>query len=245
MATKIEGRYSGQGNRLVFNDPANSNETVLLIANVVFEDDFIGQVHNSVQNWTAKDTGAATEALVEDAAGGVMALTLTNANEKQEAGITVNDKRHWVLNQGLVFEARIKAAVLPTDQAELYFGLAGDYVEGPIAEADAGPVEHIFFCLDGSGAVKIFTDDTATDNDAVATGVTVVNTDWKVYKIDCADPTDIKFYINGSRVASGTTFTANAVPALALQPFLMAHKEAATGIGTLYIDYVRIWMNRS
>jgi hypothetical protein len=245
MSTKIQGKYSGQGQRLVFFDSANSNETVLPVADVVFYDDFIGQAYDSTHNWTAKDTGAATEALVANAANGVFALTLTNANEKQEAGIYANDVRHWTLNQGVVFEARIKAAVLPTGQAELYFGLAGNYVEGPISEADAGPAEHIFFCLDGSGAVLLFTDDGTTDTDATATGVTLLNTDWAVCKIDCADPTDVKFYINGSRVGSATTHSVNATPTLQLQPFIIAHKETGTGVGTLYVDYVRIYQNRA
>lgn len=224
---------------------STTHESCLPVAPVVFNEDFLGQALDATINWTLKDTGAATETLVEDGASGICALTLTNADEKQEAGIYQNDKRAFVLNQGLVAEFRIRAAVLPTGQAELYFGLAGDYVEGPIAEADAGPAEHIFFCLDGSGAIKIFTDDTATDNDAVATGVTLVNTDWAVCRIDCTTPTDIKFYINGNQVAASTTFTANAVPALALQLYAIAHKEAATGVGTLYIDYVRAWQKRS
>src|SRR4030042_2358827 len=115
---------------------STTHERVLPIAPVLFEDDFTSQVINSVQNWTAKDTSAAgstTPALVEDGANGILSLMLDATSEKQESGIYVNNKRHWVLNQGLVFEARIAPAVLPTGQSELYFGLAGDYAEGPIA----------------------------------------------------------------------------------------------------------------
>jgi hypothetical protein len=245
MSTKIEGRYSGQGNRLVFRDPANSNETVLPIADVVFMDDFLGQAVNSTHNWTVVDVAGGTPALLEDGAGGIYNLPLTNTNEKQDSGIYQNDKRNWVLNQGVVAEFRVSPLVLPTDQAELYFGLCGDYVEGPIAEADAGPLEHMFFCFDGSGAIKIFTDDTATDNDAVATGVTLLATEWAVCRIDCATITDVKFYINGSAVATGTTFNMSTAAALKLQPHVIAHKETGTGVGTLYVDYVRIWQNRS
>jgi len=222
-----------------------SGERVLPVAPVVFCDDFNGQVINTVQNWTLKDTGGATEALVEDGASGICSLALTNTNEKQEAGIYVNNKRHWVLNQGLVFEARINPAVLPTLQSELYFGLAGDYVEGPIAEADAGPAEHIFFCLDGSGEITIYTDDTTNDNNAIATGVILTATDWAVCRIDCTTITDVKFYIDGNAVATGTTFDISTVAALKLQPFFMAHKETSAGIGTLYTDVVRVWQKRS
>ena len=245
MGTKIEGRFSGQGNRLIFRDPQNKNETVLPIADVVFMDDFLGQAVDATHNWTIVDVGNATPALLEDGASGILNLPLTNTDEKQDAGYYQNDKRNWVLNQGLVAEFRISPKVLPTGQAELYFGLCGDYVEGPIAEADAGPLEHIFFCMDGSGAIKIFTDDTANDNNAVATGVTLVAEAWAVCRIDCSVITDVKFYINGVRVGTATTFDMSTVAALALQLHVMAHKETGTGVGTLYVDYVRAWQNRS
>ena len=248
MSTKIEGKYSGQGNRLIFNDPYNKHETVLPVANVVLTDDFLGKALETVVKWTTKDTsavGSTTPALVADGASGILTCMLDATNEKQESGLYGNDDRNLVLNQGLIAEFRIRPAVLPTGQAELYFGLAGNYVEGPIAEADAGPAEHILFCFDGSGAIKIFTDDTANDNNAVATGVTLLASEWAVCRIDCADPANVLFFINGERVASSTTFNMSTVAALALQLFIMAHKETGTGLGTLYVDYVRIWQNRS
>lgn len=214
------------------------------VAPVMFYDDFLAALQTT-NLWTAKDTGAATEALLADGDNGVLALLLTNANEKQEAGVYWNDERPFKLDHGPNIEIRAALHTLPTDQAEIYFGLAGDYVEGPIAEADAGPAEHLFFCADGSGAIKIFTDDTATDNNAVATGVTLVADEYAVFRIDCTDPTNILFYINGTRVASGTTFSANATPTLALQPFLICHKEAGAGVGGLYVDYVRVWSDRA
>lgn len=225
-------------------------ETVLPVAPVSMYDDFMvldayTAADNSAGLWTLKDTAGGSETITADAGNGILALALTAAGEKQEAGITRGDQRQWILNRGLIFEARAAAVVLPTDQAELYFGLAGDYVEGPIAEADAGPAEHMFFCLDGSGAVKIFTDDGTTNNDAIATGVTLTAGTYAIFRIDASDPTSVKFYINGARVAASTTFNMNATPALALQPFAMAHKEAGAGVGTLGIDYIRVWQNRS
>lgn len=229
-----------------------THETVMPIAPVYFYDDFLGHQLNdyvaadaSNAVWLAKDTANATEGLLADGINGVLALALTNANEKQEAGVTFGDERPFILSQGPVFETRMALHTLPTGQAEVYFGLCGDYVEGPIAEADAGPAEHIFFCFDGSGACKIFTDDGTTDNDAVATGVTVIADAYHVFKIDCSTPTDVKFYIDGDRVASGTTFSVNAVAALKLQPYLNIHKETGVGVGEGYFDYVRVWSKRA
>jgi len=216
------------------------------IAPVSFYDDFLTWLDTNV--WTAKDTsaaGATTPALLADGDNGVLNLMLDATNEKQESGVHWNDNRPIKLDHSPNFEARLTPHVLPTGQSELYFGLAGDYVEGPIAEADAGPAEHLFFCMDGSGAVKIFTDDGTTNNDAVSTGVTLVADEYAVFRIDATDPTNILFYINGSRVAAGTTFSANAVPTLALQPFVICHKETGTGLGNLYVDYVRAWSERA
>jgi hypothetical protein len=235
----IRGKWS---NGILIFFEATTHETVLPVAPILFQDDFVSAVD---ARWTAKDTGAATEALVADTANGVLGLALDATNEKQEAGYYFNNERNFALNLGPVFECRAALHVLPTGQSEIYFGLAGDYVEGPIAEADAGPAEHIFFCFDGSGACKIFTDDTSTDNDAVATGVTVVADAYHIFKIDCSDPTSVKFYIDGAQVAASTTFTVNAVAALALQPFLICHKETGTGLGNIYVDYVRCWQKRS
>ena len=245
MSTKIQGKWAGNANRFVFFDPHNNHESALPVGDVVFYDDFLGQAFDATHNWTVEDTGAATETLVADSASGYMALALTNANEKQEAGLHVNDFRNWVLNQGLVFESRCRLQTLPTGVAEMYIGLAGDYVEGIIATD--GPAEHMFFVADGNGVIVIHADDTANNNDDVATGVTVLATEWHVYKIDCSDITDIRFYIDGERVGSATTIDMSTVAALVLQPYFMCHKEtgAAAEVGTMWIDYVRIYQDRS
>ena len=64
--------------------------------------------------------------------------------------------------------------------------------------------------------------------------------------VDCSDIADVKFFINGDRVATGTTFNMSQVPALALQPVARIGKQgAATSVGTLQVDYVRAWQKRS
>lgn len=225
-----------------------STEESCIIAPVLFEDDFLGQAVDTTNDWTFKDTsagGTTTPALQADSANGILRLTLDATNEKQESGLYHGDQRNLKLSLCPNIEFVASVATLPTDQAEIYFGLAGDYVEGPIAEADAGPAEHIFFCFDGSGLCKIFTDDTVHDNDAITTGITVVAGAQHIFRIDCTTPTDVKFYIDGVRVASGTTFNMNQVAALMLQPFAICHKETGTGVGTLDIDKISYWSKRS
>jgi len=56
--------------------------------------------------------------------------------------------------------------------------------------------------------------------------------------------TDVKFYIDGVAVGTGTTFSMANGTNVVTQPFLMAHKETSAGLGVLYVDYVKIWSPR-
>jgi len=193
--------------------------------------------------WTRQITGAAppTVNAVAGACGWVE-NAFTNADQKQEAGLYWSDKRTWAIAYGLQFEAKCVATVLPTLESEMWIGVGGNYVEGTIVTD--GPAEHAFFVLDGSGAVVIYTDDTVNDNNAIATGVTLTAGVGACFRIDFTDPASVKFYINGVRVAAGTIFNMNQVPALVLQPYLWVHKESGEGVGTLATDYVRLWQER-
>jgi hypothetical protein len=209
-----------------------------------FEDDFRNTtIFTTTEHgpWLLKDTGAATEAIVANQSCGVVGLLLTNGNEKQEAGITHGDSLTFNLDKGVIFEARVAVHTAPTDQAELYFGVSNAYVEGPIAEADAGPTVHAFFCFDGGLVCTLHTDDASTDNNAVATGITVVEDAYHVFRIDATVVTSIKFYIDGTRVAASTTFDMSNGTNVVVQPYLNSHKEAGAGVGGLYVDYVKVW----
>ena len=228
-------------------------EHVLPFNPIYFYDDFLGAwtavpdgdvLIQSGCEWTYKivaAAGAPTVALVADAAGGIAQCAHDNQNETQSVILYWKDDRRFILTQGLVFETRVKVSVLPTGIAEAVWGLAGDYV---------APVDNItysvWFTADGpSGEIFCEKDDANTDQ-SVTSGVTVLATDWKVYRIDCRDITNIKFYINGSQVASATTFPYIATGANAtLQPFFGLYKGASVDVGTIQIDYVRIWQNRS
>lgn len=236
MATR--GNWN-EGNRLTFYDDA-SHERVLPVAPVVFYDDFLGNALDTFK-WGTRDAGAATEAVLADGANGILSLTLDATNEVQLAGIDWADQRTLVLNRGLVIETMFRFSVLPTGSVVACVGLCGDHNAAVNTVA-----ESIWFRADGSGAITVETDDTSNETSQVSTGVTLTTADWVVARIDCRDTADIKFYINGERVAGGTTFNMSAVPALALQPVARIGKQAgATTVGTLQVDYVRAWQNRS
>jgi len=227
-------------NQLQIIDPA-TYETLLPYSSVVFYDDFLGDSIDAL--WTSIDVSSAgdsTPLLAADVGNGVCRLPLDVTSEAQETGLTWGDQRPFVLNQGLVFECRLALQTLPTLLSEAVWGLAGD--KNAVADTVA---EGIWFKADGDGVIVAETDDATTNNDDKSTGVTVTAGLYKVYRIDCTVTTDIKFYINGVRVATGTTFDASGVPTLALQPYIHSAKASGAGLGVVDVDYIRIWQNRS
>lgn len=227
---------------LEYFESATQERVAIVGAPVTYYDDFLGDGTLST-DWTLVDVSTAgdtTPALVADGANGMLRLKLDSTSEAQESGITWGDQRPLVLNQGVVFETRLRINTLPTLLSEVVFGLAGD------KNADADTVaEGIWFKADGGGAIVAETDDGTTNNDDVATGTTLVADQFAIFRVDCTAATDIKFYINGARVASSTTFSANATPTLALQPYFHLAKASGAGLGIVDVDYVRIWQKRS
>lgn len=85
-------------------------------------------------------------------------------------------------------------------------------------DADA-IAESVFFHVDGNSLViNAESDDGTTENAAATTGVTATDDTYHEYWIDGRDETNVKLYIDGVRVLSGTTFvlTAGSGPIKAL-----------------------------
>jgi hypothetical protein len=245
MSTKAV--YSG--GVLTWYDGA-THERVQRLAPISFSDDFLypslvipdSAALESGVPWAKKIIGAAppTVAAVANTPNGAVACTLTSASQKQDAELFNGDNLSWSVLQGLVFEARIQLSTLPTTLAQATIGVASAWADGHDAI-----VYSAFFTARASGELFCDTDDNVTDKD-VTSGVTLLSTDWATLRIDMTDPLDIKFYINGARVAAATTFGWAASAANSkVQPFIGMYKASGTGVGTLTADYVRAWQNRS
>ena len=245
----MSSRGKWEGRRAVAFD-IEEYEHVYPFNPIYYYDDFLGAftalpaaaAAESGCDWVTEIVGAAppTVALLADNAMGIAQCAMTADGQAQSAFISHNDDRRFIITRGVVFEARVKVSVLPTLLGEAVWGLAGDFgVPDAIAYS-------AWFSADGSGEIFCEKDDAGTDQ-SVTSGVTVLATDWKVYRIDCRDVTDIKFFINGVQVAGATAFPYVATGANAtLQPLLGCYKVAPdTGLGTIQVDYVRIWGNRS
>jgi len=246
MSTK--SRYQSNGVLRFFD--SGTQECVLPTAPILFCEDFLGAAatipaggsEEAGMGWAKKIVGAAppTVAYVADAANGLVACALTADDQKQDAGLYMGDQRQFSLEQGLIFECRAKLSVLPTLLAEIVIGLVGDWADGP-----DNITYSAFFTADGSGEIFCEMDDNATDRSATS-GVTCLSTDWKIYRIEAISASDVRYYIDGVHVATGTTFAYAATGANAiLQPYIGCYKASGAGLGTIQVDHVRIWQKRS
>ena len=246
MSTKAEWRAS----TLEFYE-SGTQERVARMAPVQFYEDFLGAFtaipdggsEESGCNWSTKIVGAAppTVAGVADAANGVIQCALTSDSQKQDACLYMGDQRGFDVSKGLIFEARVCVTVTPTLVAEAYWGLFDDWTDGLVDSA----TYMACFCCDGSTSVYCESDDDATDESADS-GVVAGTTTWRVYRIDFSDVTDVQFFIDGNRVASSTTFAYAAIGANAiLQPAVGLYKASGAGVGTVQVDYIKIWQNRA
>lgn len=220
-----------------------SQQTLHPLAPVHYMEDFLGKDTIPPEKWTYIDVSAAgntTPLLAADVANGVLRLPLDSTSEAQESGVYWNDQRPLVLNQGLVCEMGVSLQTLPTLLGIGVWGLAGN--KNAVADSVE---ESIWFRVDGSGAVTVETDDTVNEQTKVSTGVTFTAGQKKIFRIDCTDIANIKFYIDGVNVAGGTTFNMNTVPTLALQPYVHLAKASGAGLGVLDVDFIRVWQNRS
>ena len=94
-------------NRILTYFEDSTQERVLPVAPVVFYDYFLGNALATFK-WGTRDKARRAEAVVADVPNGAVGLALDATNEIQLAGIDWADNRTFVLNQGLVFEARFR-----------------------------------------------------------------------------------------------------------------------------------------
>lgn len=183
--------------------------------------------------WTAILTGTTPTALCITEDGGAAKLSLTATSEAQAAVLYHNDVLAFDLRQLKMIE--FIAQVAGIDSATtLVFGLAS----ARNATSD-NVATNAWFRIEGSvstSAVVVETDDATTDNDDVATGQTLASV-YKKFTIDFERGiADVRFFIDGERVAAGTTFNMSALGAgLNVQPFVQLQKGSGTGTPSVTI----------
>jgi len=222
-----------------------TQESLIPMFPVVFYDDFIGVAGGSVfdgtEIWNVVNVGDATNAIVADSSNGLFLLHLHVTSENEDAVLYMGDNRNFDVSKGLIFETRLNIATLPTLTAEIVWGMCGNHnLDNDTA------TESAWFKLDGSGALVCETDDTSNDEDDEATGITIVAGTYYIFRIDFTDLTDVKFYVDGVRVAPTKTFDMSNLTAgeEQMQPYFSLDKTGDAGLGDMNIDYVRIFSDR-
>lgn len=211
----------------------------------VFVDDFFGAdtftTAGQGSPWAIADTSSAgtpTYATVSPSATGEVALTLEATNEVQNVCLSFGNKLCFDIDNIQSFRARVKISAITSSAVSVAWGLAS-------ARNDAidSIANHASFRLIGSTALFVETDDGTTDKDDIATGATL-GTTYKDFYIDfTGGKANVKFYIDGVRVAASTVFDMSAATS-SLQPYVQIQKTAATDADAVTIDFIEVCLKR-
>lgn len=235
--------------RQVFWDKS-TEETLSASYPLYFYDDFIGAdlvipemgSAESGCKWAYKDVsavGAPTLAKTADGVNGSITATLHSQAEEQAIQLNMDDQLVFSIAQGLIFEARLTCSTLPTGAAaRCIFGVGGEWKQG-------GADYRTGFEILTDGTINAESDDNVND-ESEDTGVTAVAGDYNIFRIDCTIQSDIKFYIDGKRVAEGTTFNNVSTGGNEkMQVTAGLVKTADAAVGTMILDYIKVWQNRA
>ena len=234
-----------RGGQLAFYD-GTTYETVLPLAPVLLEDDFLGTAINA-DIWTDLDLNSATTTAP---AASIFKCEIGQMNENAAAGLYGRDDKPWNIDKGLIFEARLAVVTAPTLTTEIGLGMMNDsYGAGSQRFMLADEVaKYAFFGLyttSGAGLIPIIrTDDGTADSGIISTGKTLTLGTYYTFKIDFTNSASVLFFIDGVQMAPATTFKMNTAANLLTQPWIMVYKasDATTAAaGEFNLDYVRIW----
>lgn len=188
--------------------------------------------------WTIADTSSSGTptylCVTED--GGAATLTLASTSEAENVCLYFNDVLPWDLAklQFVKFVAKVSGIDSATT---LVMGVGSARNDTPDSVA-----VNAWFRMEGSAstsAVACETDDATSDLDDKATGQTLAAV-YKTFLIDFTQGlSDIRFYIEGERVAASTTFTlANITAGQNVQPIIQIQKASGTGTPAVTIAMI-------
>ena len=209
-----------------------------------YEDDFIGTVAtfptsaDPATPWLVDDTSSSGTPTYTTGTS-VAVLTLASTEEVENVCLHHGDALSFDIDliQSIEFSAKTVAAL--DSATTIVMGLGSARNDDPDAVA-----ANAFFKLAGSNAVVCESDDGTTDNDDKATGVSLVAA-YKRFLIDfTGGKSNVKFYIDGERVASSTTFDMSGYSA-GLQPIFQIQKTSDTNTDALTLDYVSVTCKRA
>lgn len=210
---------------------------------VEYCDDFLGHgelpATQSDSDWLVSDTSSSgSPTYTKGGVNGEATLTLDATSEVENVCLHHGDDLGFDIDKLIRAEFRVKTVAALDAATTIVVGLGSARNDDPDAVA-----ANAFFKLAGSSAVVCESDDGVNDNDDVGTGATLVAS-YKKFVIDFSGgKSNVKFYIDGSRVAASTVFNMSNYSA-GLQPIVQLQKTADTNTDSVSVDYVKIVSRR-
>lgn len=212
-----------------------------------FRDDFSGTVAtlptsaDPATAWLVDDTSSAGSPVYTKGTS-VATLTLAATSEIENVCLHFNDALDFDIDLIQRIEMRVKlGASTFTSGSILCFGV-GSARNDTADSVDA----NAWFRMEGANStslVYVETDDGVRDNNDVSTGLTL-GTTYREFVIDfTGGKSNVKFYVDGIRVAASTTFDMSGYSA-GLQPIIQLQKAANTNADSVVIDYVAVTCKR-
>ncbi len=189
--------------------------------------------------WLVDDTSAGGSPTIEVDANGHAHLQLASTSEVENVCLHLADKLPYDIDDIIRIEFVAKVTASLDSATTVVLGLGSARADDPDAVA-----ANAFFKLAGSNDIVCETDDGTTDTDDVSTGQTLVAA-YKVFQIDFSGgKSNIKFYVDGERLAPSQTFSMANYSA-GLQPIFQIQKTADTNTDELFIAYVKVVARQS
>jgi hypothetical protein len=208
-----------------------------------WEDRFFGQrsysataTSNAGHNWAVTTTETAGTMVYAPVDGGPgVSITFDSDSEIENGCLSFGNNLAFDIDSIIEATFRVKQGQATIDSAtSLAFGLIGDR-----NDAIDSIAQNMVFRLIGSNAVVVETDDGTTDTDDVATGKTLSTTATDFTISLATGKSDVRFFIGGQPVATGTTFSMAAYSG-ALQPFIQLQKTADVNVDSVTLEWVRV-----
>jgi len=243
----IKSQYSRfTSGRPVFYD-GGTGEIVKGLYPISIYDDFLGEAYNTTF-WGTTETNLNTAiGLSDDVTNGALAIILDADDNAEIGAVHFGDNLGLSINQGLIFETRLTFSTLPTTGTETVQAVWG------IASAHNATLDNVavnaWFRLESSANTALLweTDDDTTNDDDNSASTTLVKDTYNIYRIDFTNLAAVKFYVDDALVGTGDMSGASGAD-FKVQPYFNVSKAVSannTGTGTMLIDYVRIFQNRS
>lgn len=190
--------------------------------------------------WTIADTSSAGTptylCVTED--GGAAKLTLASTSEAEIVTLYHNDVLAFDLAKIKLVEYVVKVAGIDA-VTTLTIGLGSAR-----NDTDDSVAVNAWFRMEGSAsttAIVVESDDGTNDNNDVSTGTTLAAT-YKTLSMSFEKGlSDVRFFVDGEPVATGTTFDlSNITAGQNVQPIVQLQKASGTGVPSVSIAAVNI-----